>query len=502
MNRERDLFGWWLRLSILAACKAFCFLASRFLQAIWPGTRFFGPRARVLCPGDPPPDGERACDYYDYRGVAVPGELGALTRAYGVSLGSYLWPDGRRGPQLSLPLDLLHRNCAVIGPPGAGKTEGLIIPWILDLVRAGASVITVDVEGDLVDRVGPAVRQMGVRIWYWNSADPRRSQSWNWLAAIRDGRDIEGAVQSILGRPRPNDPQPYFYERDYRWLRALIAIAKAAHGQRARPSDLYRLIADQDYLRDQFRRQPGIQRFGLEVADLLQFPLHEHSRAVSGLLNALHLFNTPAVTAVTERSDFALADLATRPTLLIIGASLADARAGVVLSGIMLNQLIALVYRRFAPFGAARSRPLYFLLDEAPRLRDRVNLGELLSVGRSAGVGVCLAGQDVAQFGDEGERSALFSNCLIFIALRGCSATTAQYLASRLGQRMDRQIGRTRYRGFFDLVPDQIAQAAHATPVPVLREREIMHPPAGGFSGVVHAAAVSPKPFLVDLTRG
>lgn len=502
MNREWDLFSSLLRLSFLAVFKGLWLLVRRVLNVLWPGTTFLGNRPLVLHPGDAPPSGQRSRDYYDYRGVAVPGELRPLTRGIGLSLGRYLWPDGRRGPQLCLPLSMLHRNCAVIGPPGSGKSEGIIIPWILELVRAGSSVVTVDVKGDLVHRVAAEAGRMGVRVWYWNSADASRSHSWNWLAGIQDDRDIEGAVQSILGRPRPNDPQPYFYERDCRWLRALIPITKAVHKHWARPRDLYRLVADQDFLREQFRNHPAIRRFAVEVADLLQFPLHEHSRAVSGLLNALHLFNTPGVIAVTERNDFVLADLARRPTLLVIGASLADARAAEVLSSIMLNQLIALVYRRFAPGGSGGPTSLYFLIDEAPRLRDRVNLEELVSVGRAAAVGVCLAGQDTAQFGDEREYAALFSNCLTFIALRGCSAATARYLGSRLGQRMDRQIGETRYRGFFDLIPDQIAQVAHTVPAPVLREREIMHPPVSTFCGVVQAAEVCPKPFLVDLTRG
>jgi hypothetical protein len=105
------------------------------------------------------------------------------------------------------------------------------------------------------------------------------------------------------------------------------------------------------------------------------------------------------------------------------------------------------------------------------------------------------------QFGDERETGALFSNCLTFIALRGCSAATARYLESRLGQRIDRLVTKTRYRGLFDLFPNQIAEVVHTQPAPVLRAREIMYPPVNTFCGVVHAAEVSSKPFLADLTR-
>lgn len=342
---------------------------------------------------------------------------------------------------------------------------------------------------------------MGVRVWYWNSGDPGRSHSWNWLSGIRDAKDVEAAVRSILGRPRPNDPQPFFYDRYYRWLRALIAIVKETHRTSARPRDLYELVGDQDLLRDHFRQHPNIRSMAAEVADLLQLPSQDHSRAVSGLLNALHLFNTLDVVAVSERSDFALPAIATQPTLLVVGASLADARAAEVLSSIVLNQVITFIYRRFGPGGSGTPMSLYFIIDEAARLRDRINFEEFLSVARSAKVGVCLAAQDVAQFGDEKRYTALLSNCLTFMALPGCSAETARYFGSRLGQRMEQVISVSSQKGPFDLLPDQLGQVRQTVSVPVLREREIMNPPVGTFCAVVQVSAVSPKPFLVDLTR-
>jgi len=454
----------------------------------------------VLCPGDPPPPADRYQDYLDYRGVAQPRELGGL-RAGTVSLGRYAAPNGRRGGRLSLPADLLQRNCAVIGPPGSGKTEGIIIPWALELLQAGFSVVTVDIKGDLVDRIGGAAQQAGHRVWYWNSADPTRSGSWNWLDGVRDSRDTEAAVQSILGRPKPNDPQPFFYERDYRWLRTLIGIVKGVHGTAAKPRDLYALVAEQELLRDQFRQHPQIRPQVHEVTDLLQFSPDEHSRAVSGLLNALHLFNTPEVIRVSERSDFLLAGIGKQPTLLIVGASLADARSAEVLSSIMLNQLLTFVYRRFSPGGSQTPLPLYFIIDEAARLKDRLNYEEALSIARSAKVGICLAAQDVSQFGDERVASAILTNCLTFLALPGCSPQTAKHFSARLGQRVQQNLAVSRQRGPFDLFSQQGSNIQSAS-VPVLGEREIMHPPVGRFCAVAQVSPVCPKPFLVDLARG
>jgi len=463
------------------------------------GSISWGRGQKVLGPGDPPPQADRLQDYWDYRGVAEERELSQLFQGT-VSLGVYWHPKRGHGRPLYLPAELLYRNCAVIGPPGSGKTEGIILPWILELLQAGYSVVTVDVKGDLFDRLlGPA-QQIGVRIWYWNPTDHARSQSWNWMDEVRDSRDVEAAVQSILGRPRPNDPQPFFYERDYRWLRAIIGMTKEIYGNNARPRILYELVGDQEAIRELFRRYPQIRGRAVEVADLLQFAPDEHSRAVSGLLNALHLFNDASVVRVSERSDFRLPAIGRAPTLLIIGASLADARAAEVLSSILLNLLFNFIYRRFSPGGSQTPLPLYFMLDEAPRLKERINFEEVLSVARAAKVGICLAMQDVSQLGDERQISAILSNCLTIIVLKGASPATAKYFSERLGQRVDQVVVQSQYRGPFDVFSQKGASVQTMT-VPVLREREIMYPPFGPYCAVCQVSPVSSKPFLVDLTR-
>jgi type IV secretory pathway TraG/TraD family ATPase VirD4 len=463
------------------------------------GSWSLGRRQLILGPGDPPPMADRIQDYWDYRGVAEERELSQLFQGT-VSLGFYWHPKKGPGRPLYLPAELLYRNCAVIGPPGSGKTEGIIIPWILELLRAGYSVVTVDIKGDLFDRLYGEAQRMGVQVWYWNPADPARSQSWNWLDEVRDGRDIEATVQSILGRPRPNDPQPFFYERDYRWLRAIIGITKEVYGNQARPKMLYQLVGDQEALRDVFRNYPQVRGRAVELADLFQFSVDEHSRAVSGLLNALHLFNDPSVVKVSEKSDFRLPAIGRSPTLLVIGASLADARAAEVLSSIMLNLLFNFIYRRFGPGGSHTPLPLYFMLDEAPRLKERINFEEVLSVARAAKVGICLAMQDVTQFGDERQFSAILSNCLTIILLRGSSPAAAKYFSERLGQRVDQVVVQSRYRGPFDLF-SQRGSSVQTMTVPVLREREIMYPPFGQYCAVCQVSPVTNKPFLIDLTR-
>lgn len=457
---------------------------------------FSGQDIRVLAPGDSPKKALNNPDVMDYRGTATEADLSQLKQG-GVSLGHFIHPRGKLGSPLSLPINLLQRSCAVIGPTGSGKTEGVIIPWITQLLGQGASVVTCDVKGDLYDRLAPEARKLGCNVWYWNISDPGRSQSWNWMDELNDDRDIEAATQSILGKAKPNDTQPFFFERDYRWLRTLIQIVKGAYQHTALPRYLYAVVGDQAALKNLFSQSPRIQHHAREVADLLQFSADEYSRAVSGLLNALHLFNLKGVRSITERSDFSLQGINKSPTLLIIGAALADGRSSEVMSGMFINQMVNLVYRRLT--SNQTGTPLYFIIDEAARLKERINYEEVLSIVRSAKVGVCLASQDVNQFGDQRQQSAILSNCLTFIVTRGASSDTAKYLSSRLGQRNESAIMLNTNRGPFDLLSNH-GSNQHTSTIPVLGEREIMHPPGPTYSAIVQVEPVSRKPFVVDLT--
>lgn len=434
---------------------------------------------------------------HNYNGLAPERQLRALRQGE-LPLGRLVNPVAsfnKIGSKVYLPMTLLQRGCAVLGPPGAGKTEGILIPWMASLLRAGASVVTVDVKGDVYDRIKADIIAFGGKVIYWNIADPAHSQSWNWLDSISDMKDIEAAVQSILGRPRENDNQPYFYQRDCRWLRTFIQVAKAAHGAKAKSADLYNIISDQNALRSLFQKYPAVQKFGSDLRELFVLSGDEHAKAVSGLLNALHLLTEPNVMRLSSRSDFSIDDMFSRPTLLVIGARLAEGQVSQVLSSLILGLLLNRVFRRF---GTSSGIPLFFLLDEAPRLKERINLEETLSIVRAARSGICLAAQDIGLLGPE--REAILGNCATILTLRGVSQQTAKYLSGRLGARQEEAIsvGRDQSSWFEPTKPERISR--NLVTVPVLGETEIMYPP-GEYPAVVQVSPVHAAPFIVELRR-
>ena len=216
---------------------------------------------------------------------------------------------------------------------------------------------------------------------------------------------------------------------------------------------------------------------------------------MSGVINALETLDHPNVHAVTSRPDLDLDALFDVPTLLVVVAPLHGTRTSEVLGSLMLSQIVRALYRRF---GDRSGTHAFLIIDEAPRLAERLNFDELLSVSRRARVSVCLAAQDVTQFGDEQRRTAILSNCATYIALPSSSEASAKYVASRLGERQETVVDESDQAGSI-LARRTVSRSVRS--VPVLGAREAMTPPWGPRTAIVHSAPVSAKPFLTDLTR-
>jgi type IV secretory pathway TraG/TraD family ATPase VirD4 len=356
-------------------------------------------------------------------------------------------------------------------------------------------VILVDVSGDLMRDLGVFRRWSGdfnARLGRWDYTDPRGSLSWNWVSAARDADAVVSMVEALVGRERPNDPQPFFQQRDRRTLRALIGMQNP--GPPLTAGDLLALLHDQPRLARQVTSSPA-SRGARQLTDVVCLPPDDYETAVAGVVNALEALDHPGVEAVTRGSDLDLDRLFDTPTLLIVGAPLAGSRTSEAVGALILSQIIRTLYKRF---GRTAGTHVYLIVDEAPRLTSRINFEEILSVSRRARVSVCLAAQDVTQFGSEDERNAILANCATYVGLPTHSKPTATYLAGRLGDRVHTTLTLSSSVG----IHSRDRGTSHSLgSTPVLGVREIMSPPWGERVAVVHSPQVCPKPFVVDLTH-
>ena len=450
----------------------------------------------VIGPGDPPPPPNGPMDYYDYRGVATPRDARAL-RDKPFTLGRLL--DPRRGARFSLGLSdsILEQHAVIVGPTGSGKTTSILVPWIAEALRLGNSVVAVDVAGDLLDdlsRYRAATGPFHANVAVWDFSQPNLSISWNWLADMKDESAISSAVEAIRGRVSPNDSQPFFHERDLRLLRAAIELSVASR-QNMTAVDLLGIVRSEVAFVDLVRSHsghPAASRIPDFISGVSQGRFAEMT---SGVVNALELWDTSGLRRVSSRPELQLSDLLDTPSLLVVGAPLHFGRTSEVASGLILSQIVNMLFRRFSSPGPRR---LFFVIDEAARLASRLNFEELLSIGRRAGATIVLALQDVSQLSNEAERLAILGNCGTMVSLPSRSKSTAEYFLSRLGNRPQASVTLTATPGS---VGPRFSTAHGVVEVPVLGLREVMDPPWGPRSAVVHCQPALGRPLLVDLTR-
>jgi type IV secretory pathway TraG/TraD family ATPase VirD4 len=470
-----------------------------------------GARRGYLAPGDPTPPPTATMDYLDYRGVAAWPEAQNLDgEQFPIGAFADLKKGAFRGP-IGLPGEVMNRHAVVVGPAGSGKTYSLLIPWMYAALTSDWSVVAVDVKGDLredfldfKDQIGGGA--LGARLTKWDFTDPRASSPWDWLAELHDDARVDAAITALLGRrPEQSSADPYFYQRDYRTLRGLLLFARSAVPQVRTASDLIRLLEDDiklDALVKQHPRAPGVA----DLVAALRYPQADYPKVISGVVTALSALDSAAVNSVTRaaptRPSINLEKALDDHQLLIIGAALKGGQVSATLSSLLLNQL---AQRLFERFGGQR-RPVLLVIDEAPQIVDRVDIAKLMEVSRSAGVGVVVAMQDVAQIHDENDRSSILSNAAAFAILPGASPKSVEEFGKRLGSRFERTVGMSTGPRIRGLGGADTSQNVGTDSVPVMREREIMQPPIGARPAVIHVKApeikVTAKPFLVDMHRG
>lgn len=459
-----------------------------------------GARRGILAPGDPPPPPTAGGGYYDYRGVVdwkrAPGPLQNAE----FPLGRLLHPSKGVRQSIALRTGDVERHVTVVGPAGSGKTRWVIVPWIVAALRAGWSVVALDVKGNLMQHVKEAVREsgqpLGLKPVVLDYTNPARSVKWNWCAELTSDRAVGGAVKAINGSKPPPHTAEHFFYRSEEILRGLLELtAESPNRDKTTAGRIYRVLKDQQALGRIVKANPTSQAYA-RLADLLPLYPDQYSQETATVAAKLTALANPAIEAVTNQVGFRMRDVLQSRTLVSVVARVEqDGLMAAMLGSLFVNQLLFSAYDRFANWTGV---PVLVVLDEAARLQQLVDFESMLSLGREAGIHGLIAVQDAAQFKDENERSVIFSNSGTLVYLPHTSALSAKLLSDRLGQHpvqtSSMSVSQSSSGWGTQRNPSWQTQMA-----PVLGQREISSLPFGPRSAVVHASPLIDPPFLVDL---
>ena len=452
----------------------------------------------LIGPWDPtPPPG--SAGYLDFSGTARPQDINATD--WWFPLGRYVLPrhPWQPGQPIGISLAEANRHTLVVGPTRAGKTAGIIAPWIIEGYRAGYHVVAFDLKGggdlerDITRYRDSLADHLPVRLTRWDYKQPGRSKSWNFIGELDTDSALSAAAEAICGRPRDNDPNRNFHLRDIKWAKGVLELAYDT--QRALTvRDILGLLADRQLLRDTVSQYSG-SRGANRLSDLVSLPAAEYGKATQFLATYFDVLNNDGFVMATTRRQTDMKRLSSGDAAVtIVNTPVVDGDLSQAVRGLFLALLLN---RRYSEFGG-NPQPLLLVLDESPRLQDRVDLGQILSLAAGANVSVVLAAQELEQF-DEAKRAEICGNCGTLVLLAGTNPTSTDYVMKRLGNRVQATLsgsdsyarGSGRSTGY----------SLGSSTVPVLGHNELANPPTGQFGATVLNNRLSIRPVLVDLTR-
>lgn len=313
------------------------------------------------------------------------------------------------GPERPIGLTAQARtsHAAILGPTGSGKTEAVLVPWLLSDVRAGRPVCFVDPKGQGVEYVLDLLTaEEGERVVLYDPADPEGTAGFNPLDAR--GRDAYAVADSVLAvfksvfasgwGPRTED------------ILYASVLTLAIDGQR-RPIphtllDIPKLLTDPAFRRTAtpaVASEPEIARFWARY-EALKPTQQEHE--IAAPMNKLRRYlMRRGATAILGQADlpFRLRDVwkGDRIVLVSVNEALAGTETAQLIGGLICAEVFMAAQER-ASEKYPKRRPGFVYVDEVRKfLKLPVPLEAALEISRSYGVGWALFGQGFYQMGSE-----------------------------------------------------------------------------------------------------
>lgn len=247
------------------------------------------------------------------------------------------------------------RHVMVIAGTRSGKSAGVLAPSLLAYL---GSQIVVDPKRELLEKIGPVLRERGVVIYEIDWSEPSSPHAWNPLALSVLPKNIVALeshclrVAGVMFRPsEAKGSEKYFQDNALRNCASLFlyaALEAQAAGKDAHPSDAIRLISDFKALRTKGGLVPEDADLQAELlamlaasADIRGYPESvvndlealstmvpkQRDDHINTLKTGLQVFRSTAVKGSTRETSFTWQDLRDHRAAVFIAFPESDAVA-------------------------------------------------------------------------------------------------------------------------------------------------------------------------------
>ena len=344
---------------------------------------------------------------------------------------------------VALPEKEVYEHVLVVGPPGSGKSSGLILPNIL-AERGARSLVIVDPKSELLALSRGAVSRHS-EVWVVNFLDPEGSHGYNPLAMVHDYLSAEAFAECWITNTGRSSREPFWDNAAKQLIVAAVLHLRAERtGAPPTLADLAAFFTRQDAETITAVLGASGSDPARECATSFLASMQKNDKLLGSVFTELpprfSILQDPRVRATTSRHQVSFARLGQRdgrPVALYLALERTMAPLLKPLSACFFMQLFeALIRVADASPGGYLPRPVLGMLDEFGNIGAIPDMARWMSTVRSARIGFLLAVQDLAQlgaiYGREG-RQIIVTDCATKIALARTSADDAEWFSRGAG---------------------------------------------------------------------
>ncbi len=350
----------------------------------------------------------------------------------GLTLLGAFWGENKRRLDLgtgrfSLSGEDIARGILTLGGPGAGKTQGLILPAIADRMRAGHSLIVADPQGEITAHV---LKFAAVTRHLVIVHDPTRTTAprYNLAEGIDNVSDARAIADVLV---------PSGHGDNRFWSDSAAALLAGCLIRFPNLGEIYAAMNDVDMLSAQLvSQQDDAALLANSFVASAQSDGRVAANIIATLATALTGWASAEVRANTAASDFDAELIVAQPTVVVLTC---PGRMRVVYAsylGATLRKLMLDLDTIGERNSGALPVPVGVILDEFPTLGKLDSLVADVNLVRKRRISILIGAQTKGQFhliyGKEGTQ-ALLTGLATQVIYGGCDAETAEFYSKASG---------------------------------------------------------------------
>lgn len=336
-----------------------------------------------------------------------------------------------------------NRNFFIVGSQGSWKTNGYVLPFILQGIKRGCSMFVTDPKGEIYEKTSNYARENGVKVFVWNTKSPENSDPWNCLAeAIPDGSnssDMDIFCSTIIENTADGNEEKFYKDAAKLLLMSLCYYVISPENKvgDATFATVFKLLSQKSAQELEFMISVlPPEHLAKQTYMMFQKAEKIKGNTILSLAARLILWMNPEVRRMTSVDGIDLTSLGKEHTIIYMITSDQDSTRDVLNTLFTSFLFIKLIKYADSLQGQKLDREVHFVLDEFCNLGIIPDFCKKLGTVRSRGVGISIIAQSVSQLQNrfpDGQADEIINGCHWNLFLRCSDLITTKYYSELIG---------------------------------------------------------------------